>query len=143
MSIMLRNSMRTPDGTHLISRHRHDYVSHTDKNGEVYMVDGGNDYIRRSVNNIPAKDTTLFLEDGHEVLREELVWGTYGKDGTGELQRIKIKSLSLAHIKAIVDEEHGSEAYRRVMRDEIEWRSIHEKGSEAKRLEIQREASYG
>lgn len=47
MRTILRNSMLTPDGTHLISRHRHDYVTHEDKNGEHYMADGRNDYLRR------------------------------------------------------------------------------------------------
>jgi len=40
------NRIKTPDGTILTSYHRHNYVSHID-NGELYAVDGGNDYLRR------------------------------------------------------------------------------------------------
>ena len=50
------NSIMTPDGTVLISHHRHDYVTHLDKNGELYLVDGGTDYLKRFVNFEPFKD---------------------------------------------------------------------------------------
>ena len=49
MSI-LSNRMRTPDGTILESKHRHDYVTHLDANGREYMLDGGLDYVRGSAN---------------------------------------------------------------------------------------------
>jgi len=123
MSIILRNSMLCPDGTHLISKHRHDYITHEDTNGETYFVDGGSDYLRRSVNKSPAKDTSLYSDDPHELLREELVWGSYGLDPDyAELEYIKIKDLNTLHIHAIVDGVYGSDAYRQVMRDELEWR---------------------
>ena len=38
---LVRNAMRTPDGTIIRSRHRHDYVTHKDANGSEYMLDGG------------------------------------------------------------------------------------------------------
>ena len=40
--------MRTPDGTILESKHRHDYVTHLDANGKEYMLDGGLAYVRSS-----------------------------------------------------------------------------------------------
>lgn len=38
---ILVNAIRTPDGTLLHSKHRHDCVIYKDKNGKEYGVDGG------------------------------------------------------------------------------------------------------
>jgi hypothetical protein len=48
MDKILSNRMRTPDGTILESKHRHDYVTHLDANGNEYMLDGGLAYVRCS-----------------------------------------------------------------------------------------------
>lgn len=45
---IILNAIETPDGTVLISSHRHDYRDHTDANGSYYAVDGGRDYLRRT-----------------------------------------------------------------------------------------------
>lgn len=79
--IIIRNAIVTPDGTHLRSYHRHDYVEHLDRfTGEVYIVDGGNDYLRRSINTTPAEDLTVYLSDPFQVVREAFVWKSYGKN---------------------------------------------------------------
>ena len=56
------NRIQTPDGTILISQHRHDYQIYTDKNGLEYMVDGGCDYLRRNVH-YEAPHTELSVYD--------------------------------------------------------------------------------
>lgn len=101
---IVRNAIQTPDGTIIESNHRHDYVSHVDEvDGETYMVDGGLDYIRRSN---AHKDLSVFMGDGHEVVRANLSWGTYGKDGTEPYHRIFLKDMETSHIQACLDTQH-------------------------------------
>jgi hypothetical protein len=76
------NAVMTPDGTYLRSYHRHDYNEYLDKvSGEIYIVDGGNDYLRRSVNTTPATPMDVYLSDPFETIREAFVWKSYGKYG--------------------------------------------------------------
>lgn len=100
---LLRNSIITPDGTELVSRHTHDFVSHTDKNGEFYFIDGGLSYIRGSVNKESAINNYLYSDDSFERIREEFEWGTYGKNGDEPLKYKKLKDLDTDHIEAILD----------------------------------------
>lgn len=45
--VIVLNSIRTPDGTVLVSKHEHDFIRYTDKNGLKYAIDGGNDFLKR------------------------------------------------------------------------------------------------
>ena len=45
--MITKNAIKTPDGTIIESKHRHDFVCHKDKNGNTYCVDGGLDYLKR------------------------------------------------------------------------------------------------
>ena len=74
------NSIITPDGTTLVSRHRHDYVVYTDKNGLEYMIDGGNDYLRRGENK-DAIENSLYSDAPFEEIRKVYCRGGRGKDG--------------------------------------------------------------
>ena len=100
--LIIRNIIKTPDGTILESKDRHDYVNYTDKNGETYFNDGGKAYLRRSVNIEPFEDLTLYSDDSIEKIREHFLWGTYGKDGKDGLKIKKLSELSNDHIKAII-----------------------------------------
>ena len=66
---LIANRWRTPDGTLLWSRHRHDYVDYNDSNGEYYFVDGGCDYIRMSRNLFPMRDECVYADDPFETVR--------------------------------------------------------------------------
>ena len=101
MSTIIRNALRTPDGTIIRSRHRHDYVTHTDANGKEYMVDGGVDYIRRSRNG-DEEDMVVTTEDSFEVVRQACDWGTYGINGDQPLSYIKLCDMETAHIEAVL-----------------------------------------
>jgi hypothetical protein len=123
MRALLVNAIVTPDGTRLESRHRHDYKSHTDANGETYSVDGGLDYIRRSVNKEPAQSADVYSDDPHELKRVFFTWGTYGKTGKEPFQRKTLASLDKEHIEAILDTQYQiNDAVRKLFMDELTYR---------------------
>lgn len=101
MKDLIRNAIQTPDGTILESFSRHDYKTHTDANGKEYMVDGGLSYSRRSTH-ADQIDLNLYDTEPHEIQREILTWGTYGKDGDQPLQYKSIGKMDTAHIKAVL-----------------------------------------
>ena len=120
------NCIRTPDGTLLQSRHVHDYTTYVDKNGYTYMVDGGRDYLRRNiVDEAPAEELSLTVDDPHEVIRERFDWGTRGKDGKSPLTFKLLKDLDNDHIMAILDTQtHIANWTRKLFIDELSYRNI-------------------
>lgn len=123
ISPILSNRMRTPDGTILESRHRHDYVTHLDKNGKEYMLDGGLDYVRCSANG-DEHLLTICSDDPHEVLRVLVKWGTYGKSGDEPLKYVTIADMDPYHLRACLDTQQKTmrPAIYKVMQDEVEYR---------------------
>jgi len=122
MNKLIYNALKTPDGTIIQSRHRHDYVVHEDSNGKTYMLDGGLDYIRSSANG-DEEYLSVYLEDGHETVREYLTWGTYGKNGDQPLAYIKLCDMTTEHIQACLD--NVSNMYpqiRTAMKNELDYR---------------------
>lgn len=100
---LLVNKIKTPDGTILESRHRHDYQQHIDKvSGEIYIVDGGQDYLRRSVNNVPYEEMSIYDDAPFEIIREHYTWGTYGKDGKEKIKYIPLKDIDDEHLHNII-----------------------------------------
>lgn len=100
---IVRNCIMTPDGTVLQSHERHDYKQYTDANGEVYVVDGGCDYIRRSKNIEPFVDLTVYDTDEFKTVRKVLEWGVINKDITSNPYTfVSISELSNGHIEAIL-----------------------------------------
>lgn len=103
---IIENSMICPDGTYLRSYHQHDYKMHTDTlTGEVYMVDGGCSYLRRSINKVPATDTSVFMDNSFSIVRKAFVWKSYGKNGEHAPDGIYIALIDLEtdHIRAILE----------------------------------------
>jgi hypothetical protein len=123
---ILLNAIETPDGTIIISRHRHDFVSHIDANGQYYAVDGGNEYLRRVFDTDDFKDVSVYDDGSHRTRRTNLVWGVnYDKD----MNRLPdtdyryIKDLSTDHIEAILDGGFcRNEFYKEVFNDELNYR---------------------
>ena len=77
---LILNRWKTPDGTVLISRHTHDFVSHKDANGEEYFIDGGNDYIRKSVNKEEMENMCVYSDDQFSLIRTVLCRGTFDEN---------------------------------------------------------------
>ncbi len=104
-SQILINGMRTPDGTEIYSRTRHDYVVHNDANGIQYVVDGGLAYIRRShTPDHPPEDLSLVAGDAtFKEIRKKVQWGTYGKNGDQPLTYKLLSDISDNHLQAIID----------------------------------------
>jgi hypothetical protein len=122
---LLVNAIITPDGTRLESTHRHDYKSYMDLNGEVYMVDGGSDYLRRNINTIPATEACVYTDDSHLTIRETFRWGTRGKDGNQPIQRKILSTLDTDHIKAILETQfHIEDHIKQVFQNELIFRKI-------------------
>lgn len=91
--------IQTPDGTILTSRYQHDYQSHVDKNGEEYFIDGGGIYyVNQSVNVIPAKDASIYVDSPFEEIRENL---TRVSSKTGE--EVKLKDMDIDWLYAILE----------------------------------------
>lgn len=124
MTQIVANRIRTPDGTILQSYHVHDYKTYLDKNGYTYMVDGGNEYLRRTiVDEAPAEELSVLLSDPHEEIRAAFHWGTRGKDGKESLRWVALKDLDTDHIQAILDTQpHISDWVRNIMSVEMNYR---------------------
>jgi len=115
------NRIQTPDGTILTSEHRHDYKEYKDKNGEVYMVDGGKDYLRRNVNKEPYEELSIPIKDAtFGECRKHITWGTRGKNGDQPLKFKPIKDLDTDHIKVILENQTQiSDMYRDLFEREL------------------------
>ena len=123
MRKLIKNSIRTPDGTVLESRHRHDFVSHKDTiTGELYFTDGGSSYLRRSVNKEPYEDLSLYSDDPFEIIRENITWGSRGKNGDEELHYKSVSNMSSNHIKSILSQIKLAEYMKELFEKEISFR---------------------
>lgn len=92
---IILNQIKTPDGTILKSMHRHDYVTHTDANCLEYMVDGGSEYLRRTVHEeAPYEELTVYDDAPFEEIRESFHRGGRGKDGTEPLTWVPMSKMS-------------------------------------------------
>lgn len=96
---LILSKIKTPDGTILTSYHVHDYVTHTDKNGETYILDGGNEYQRYAVCSEPFEDLSIWSDAPYEVIRENYHRGGRGKDGLQPLTWVPLSKMSNEWIK--------------------------------------------
>lgn len=125
---IIYNAIVTPDGTKLVSRHRHDYRTHIDEiDGLEYMVDGGLDYMRRNMSSKHSYiDLSLTMSSPFEEQRERYEWGTRGKDGQQPLEFKILKHISNNHLEAMVEylPEHDDFWQRKLFKRELDFRSM-------------------
>jgi len=107
---IIYNAIRTPDGTVLVSRHWHDYVSHKDLNGTTYAVDGGLEYLRRTGGE-DYEELSLYKEDKFEKIRKAFTWGTYGEEHNEKFRWVLLCDMSDNHIINILTEVSISPLY--------------------------------
>ena len=126
--MIIYNAIRTPDGTVIESKYRHDYVSYLDTNGFTYFVDGGHHYLRRGFAAEAPAYTDISIDtknEGvtHEVIREHLRWGTRGPMGNAPLTFVLLKELTTSHILAILETQHHiSQELREIFNNELTYR---------------------
>lgn len=123
---IVQNAVQTPDGTILVSTHRHDYKEHVDaKNGKTYIVDGGLDYIRRTSHE-PLDDLAIYDDERFEDIRLKLLRGGRGIDGTEPLKYVRLCNMSdewiLAAIDYNVQRGSGDSFHNRMYASELEYR---------------------
>jgi len=117
------NAIKTPDGTIIMSHHRHDYVTYTDANGLDYMVDGGHDYLRRNLHEgAPYIELSVTDSAPFEQIRESLHWGNRGKDNRQPLKFLPICRMADDHLEAILRLKMGGEWVQSIMREELSYR---------------------
>lgn len=121
---LLVSKFKTPDGTVLLSKHRHDYVSHFDTKCNCWFgVDGGISYQKILGDIDKLENLSVYTNDPHKKIRENFEWGSYGKSGKEELHYILLKDLTEEHISAIMrTQKHLPEHILEVFNAELFWR---------------------
>ena len=121
---IILNRIRTPDGTILTSYYRHDFKQYWDKiSHELYMVDGGNNYLKRNVNIYEYEELSIYSDSPFYIIRENLYWGTYGETGKDKLKFIPLCDMSNSHIENILNKvENFSEMYKDYFWEELLYR---------------------
>lgn len=106
---ILVNKWKTPDGTILHSTHVHDYVGHRDKvTKEEYFIDGGNEYVRMSVNKTPMTSLCLYTNSPFKDIRENYGRIIFDKE-TQKRNYVLLKDMSNEQLTEAVkyNYEHG------------------------------------
>lgn len=127
MKHIVCNKIKTPDGTVVESHYTHDYRTHRDKNGKVYMVAGGLEYLRRNVHeDAPFEELTVYSDAPHEIIRENFCWGTYGKKADKPLKWVLLCDMSDEHIKNVINDGVPRQHIESIFIDELRYRSQHD-----------------
>jgi len=138
---LLRNALKTPDGTIIESHSRYDFKRHKDANGKIYMVDGGLDYARSSSNGDEEYLHVYSDQVNHDQARKIVTWGTRGIKGDQPLKYIKVSEMEDDHIVAVLNVCNPYKQIVKVMLDELKHRGVSYDYEGMKRT--QKEYSFG
>lgn len=122
---ILFNAIKTPDGTILSSKHRHDYVAYEDtKTGKVYAVDGGADYFRCIGDMSDCEDLSITSLTQFSDIRERFHWGSRGVNGDEPIKMLRLSSLTNKHIEAILKNvfQNREGTFKKWFTEELEFR---------------------
>ncbi len=119
---LLLSRIQTPDGTFICSRSFDDLEEYTDKNGQHYGIKGGLAYQKVQYDKNDYKDASIYTTDDFNLIRENILWDSYGVDGDEELKQIKIKDLELDHIENILVLPSLSKTFEDILLTEIKFR---------------------
>lgn len=110
MMYCIYNAIKTPDGTVLWCKHRHDFKTYLDSvSTEEYMNDGGESYVGRSVNSVPYEDLSIWVDTDNPKLttavRSAPFWRSYGKNGEfyPDGVYLSLDKMETEHIEAILE----------------------------------------
>jgi len=124
------NAIKTPDGTVLVSNHRHDYKEYVDENGYTYMVDGGLAYLRRNKVPEPYTELSLYEDDDFEKIRKLHSRGGRGKNGDDPLTWVPLCDMSTDWLEACIsyNNERGMDDVisTRLYKKELTYRKEHQ-----------------
>ena len=65
---------------------------------------------------------TYVSTDPHDLLREFVAWGSYGKNGDQPLQYKLLKDMSDDHLRAVIVWPRGAQWMKDLMKQEIDYR---------------------
>ncbi len=129
---IIYNAIQCPDGTVLESKHRWDYKEHTQEDGRRYAVDGGMDYLRRSVTDDKYIELSLDMDSPFDQIRQRFTWKSIlGKDGEQLPEPVTnaLCNLKDSHVLALIEYTDDRKFYpphiTEIFKREAEYRGIY------------------
>lgn len=105
MKQLFVNKIKCPDGTVLISRHRHDFQGHVQEDGREYWIDGGLSYQRMGFSDNEYTDLTCYTDSRHEMIREHFEWlNSLDAEGNSldNPRIVLLKDIGDEHLEALI-----------------------------------------
>jgi hypothetical protein len=124
---LIRNALKTPDGTTVESLHRYDFQSYKDANGRTYSTGGGlTNCIRNGLKDVV--DLNLYDNEPHSVQREVIRWGTSELGGDKALTWVPIRDMDSCQIERVLKYGSSCEVRTSCMVNELKHRAERGKG---------------